>query len=437
MGMKINEIPNDWKTVKLKDVLLVIRNGLITKQNKEGRGYPITRIETISDEKIDDSKVGYVSDISEEDKIEYRLIEGDILFSHINSLEHIGKTAIYDGRPEFLLHGMNLLLLRPDKSKINPLFLLYLLRFFRMKKIFWNISKKAVNQASINQTELGNLKIPIPPIQEQRIIAQILFTVDKAIQKTDEIITRTERLKKGLMKELLTGRIRVEEKDGKIVFRKETEFKDTEIGKIPEDWEVVKLEEIIDIISGKYFKFSEFVNNGIKCLKIDNVGYGEIVWKTITFLPIDYLQKFPELVLKEGDIVMALNRPIIGNKVKVGMLKNSDSPSILYQRVGKIIIKDTSKLDRRFLFFMLTGELFKQQLSCSLIGTDQPYVRTPVLLRIKVPLPLVFEQQKIAQILLTIDEKLELERKRKEKLERIKKGLMNDLLTGRIRVNEC
>jgi type I restriction enzyme S subunit len=436
MGMKINEIPNDWKTVKLKDVLLVIRNGLITKQNKEGRGYPITRIETISDEKIDDSKVGYVSDISEEDKIEYRLIEGDILFSHINSLEHIGKTAIYDGRPEFLLHGMNLLLLRPDKSKINPLFLLYLLRFFRMKKIFWNISKKAVNQASINQTELGNLKIPIPPIQEQRIIAQILFTVDKAIQKTDEIIAKTERLKKGLMKELLTGRIRVEEKDGKIVFRKETEFKDTEIGKIPKDWEVVKLSEITTKIKDIDHKMPKKEETGmpfvsIKCmLKYPDLNfYLDFKDPDLEFISKeDYEYHAQRFNVERGDIIYS-RFGSIGN----AKLVMTDQPFIASYSI--VLIKpDRFKVDSIFLTCMLNSERVKKQAKGAVKGATNRNLHLEDIKNFIIPLPQLSEQQKIAEIFSAIDKKLELERKRKEKLERIKKGLMDLLLTGKIRI---
>jgi len=154
---EIGKILKEWKVVKLKDVLLLLRNGITLRQTKEGKGYPVTRIETISEEKIDPSKLGYVVGLHEKDIDEYRLIEGDILFSHINSLKHIGKTAIYEGEPGFILHGMNLLLLRPDKNKVDAKFLLYLLRLFRARKLFWIMAKKAVNQASINQTELGNL----------------------------------------------------------------------------------------------------------------------------------------------------------------------------------------------------------------------------------------------------------------------------------------
>ena len=148
---------------------------------------------------------------------------------------------------------------------------------------------------------LKSLLIPLPPFEEQRKIVEILSTIDKAIQKTNEIIAKTERLKRGLMQELLTKGLG------------HKEFKDTEIGRIPKDWEVVRLGELVDIQSGKYFAYSEFCKKGVRCLKIDNVGFGEISWEVITYLPKEYLNKYPELVLKEGDIILALNRPMMEN----------------------------------------------------------------------------------------------------------------------------
>ena len=132
--------------------------------------------------------------------------------------------------------------------------------------------------------------------------------------------------------------------------------------------------------------------------------------------------------------MVALNRPIINGKLKVSILKKKDTPSILYQRVGRIIFKKEN-INRYFLFYTFMGEYFMQQLSRFLVGTDQPYIKNSLLLKIRIPLPPLPEQQKIAEILSTVDKKLELDRKRKEKLEMIKKGLMNDLLTGRKRVN--
>jgi type I restriction enzyme S subunit len=206
---EIGRIPKEWEVVKLKDVLLLLRNGITLRQIKEGNGYPVTRIETISEEKIDPSKLGYVVGLHEKDIEEYRLIEGDILFSHINSLEHIGKTAIYEGEPGFILHGMNLLLLRPDKNKVDTKFLLYLLRLFRARRVFGIMAKKAVNQASINQTELGNLKIFLPPLSEQQKIASILSNVYEKLENLRRERTKLEKIKQWFMEELLSGRIRV------------------------------------------------------------------------------------------------------------------------------------------------------------------------------------------------------------------------------------
>ncbi|MGC2547091.1 MAG: hypothetical protein WA426_14680, partial [Silvibacterium sp.] len=96
------------KGILFGDLFAFIRNGLSIKQDRSGEGLPITRIETISVGAIDSSRVGYAGlDIDE--CRDWLLQPGDILFSHINSVEHIGKCAVYKGVPNHLVHGMNLL----------------------------------------------------------------------------------------------------------------------------------------------------------------------------------------------------------------------------------------------------------------------------------------------------------------------------------------
>jgi type I restriction enzyme S subunit len=426
----IGKIPKKWNITNLGSIAKIYAGNTAPQDEKYFKNgkYPFIRVQHLTELQEQKYPVKYdlINEYAISDLKLKKFKKGSIIFPKSGESIRLEKRAILKEDSYVVNH---LAVVEPFHENIDNLFLFYYLCTVRTSNYLLKTT-----MPSLNLSTISNFLVPLPPIKEQQTIADILSTVDEAIQRTDEIIAKTERLKKALMNELLTGRIRVREENGKLTFHTETEFQETEIGKIPKEWEVVKLEEIIDVISGQYFKFSEFVNNGVKCLKIDNVGYGEVVWKTATFLPTDYLQKFPELVLKGGDIVMALNRPIIDNKVKVGMLQNGDSPSILYQRVGKIIIKDASKLDRRFLFFMLTGELFKQQLGRSLIGTDQPYVRTPVLLRIKILLPPVSEQQRIAEILSTVNKKLDIEKNEKAKLEKIKRELMDLLLTGKIRI---
>jgi type I restriction enzyme S subunit len=84
-----------WRTTSLGEVLAVMQNGLNCKQNKNGQGEKISRIESISGAIFDSGRVGY-ADLSQRDKERYRLQPGDILFSHINSAPHVGKTAVFD-----------------------------------------------------------------------------------------------------------------------------------------------------------------------------------------------------------------------------------------------------------------------------------------------------------------------------------------------------
>ncbi|MEM3505343.1 MAG: restriction endonuclease subunit S [Archaeoglobaceae archaeon] len=417
---EIGRIPKDWEVSKLKEVLLLLRNGLTGEQNKEEKGYPITRIETISEERINPNKLGYISQVSEKDLQGYKLLEGDILFSHINSLEHIGKTAIYEGVPDFLLHGMNLLLLRPNKNKVYPKYLLYFLRLSRKRKIFWAMAKKAVNQASINQTELGKMKIVLPPLPEQQKIAEILSTVDEAIQKTNEVIAKTERLKKGLMQELLTKGIG------------HKEFKDTEIGKIPKEWEVIKLEDAcLEITDGSHWSPKEVEKSEYRIATVANLRETYIDINSCKFISEeDYIRLVNEGdIPRRGDILFSKDGTVgisfafKQDHYKIGLLSSvaiiRPKPQLLFSDFGAYTLK--------------SPKVFQQIIGLK-TGTALRRITLNNLKRVKIPLPSIEEQQKIAEILSTVDKKLEIERNEKAKLERIKQGLMDLLLTGKVRV---
>jgi type I restriction enzyme S subunit len=413
----IGKVASDWDIVKLGDVLLLLRNGLTIRQSKEGNGYPVTRIETISEEYIDPNKVGYIQDLSESEINEYRLQNGDILFSHINSLDHIGKTAIYEGKPELLIHGMNLLLLRPDKEKIHPKFLLYLLRLYRVRNIFRAISKKAVNQASINQTELGRIKILLPPLEEQRAVAGVLGVVDSVIAKTDEVIAKTERLKKGLMQTLLTRGIG------------HKEFKETEIGKIPKTWQIVKFEELGAFQYG-ITTSAKKENTGIKLLRITDIkDEGTVDWEEVPYCDISS-SEFYKYALKEGDILFARIGATTGKTCYV----DRNIKAVFGSYLIRFKPETSDKINMKFLYYFTQSQMYWSQINRIKEGQLKKGLNTKTLAMLKVPVPPFLEQQKIAEILSAVDKKLEFERNEKVRLERIKRCLMDLLLTGKIRV---
>ena len=189
------EKDGEWEVKKLGDIFSLIRNGAMYNTNNTS-GFPMSRIETISNGVIDYDRVGY----SETELKDYRLNEGDILFSHINSLAHIGKVAYYDGS-KVLYHGMNLLVLRCEMS-FYPLYIFYLLNTEEMKIALRSIAKRAINQASISTKELAQLLVYIPQKEEQRKIADCFTSIDEMINQYTNKVSFLEVYKKGLMQQM-------------------------------------------------------------------------------------------------------------------------------------------------------------------------------------------------------------------------------------------
>jgi len=189
----------EWRERKLDDILESITNGLSAPQNGGVNGIRVTRIETISSQEIDLTKVGFIS--TDQDVSSYKLQIGDILFSNINSVSHIGKTAFVSQEYD-LYHGMNLLRLIVDKAENYPHFVHYLLNTDSVRESFRARANKAVNQASINQTELGRTVVKLPRQDEQHRIATCLSSLDELIAAQSERISALQTHKQGLLQHL-------------------------------------------------------------------------------------------------------------------------------------------------------------------------------------------------------------------------------------------
>ncbi|TDT51313.1 restriction endonuclease subunit S [Fonticella tunisiensis] len=400
---EIGEIPEEWSIVKLGSVIKSCSNGLSDKQNREGKGVRVTRIETISNGIIDINKVGYVE--TERDLTDYKLHTGDILFSNINSVEHIGKVAYVD-KDYNLYHGMNLLRIRSDKDKIYDKYLYFLLCSYNARKYFRDNCKKAVNQASLNQEDLKRFVFALPSFTEQKKIAQILSTVDELIEKTDEIIEKTKELKKGLMQKLLTKGIG------------HSKFKMTEIGEIPEDWEVRRLDELADVIMGQSPDSSTYndVGEGIPFFQ-GKADFGT-TYPTVRKWCIQ-----PTKISEPLDILLSVRAPV--GDVNINNVKAC---------IGRGLAAIRAKRENDFKFIYYALQQYKDIFDKVSQGSTFSAINSGELKALKLASPNKNEQRQIASILSAVDEKIEAEEKRKEQLLQLKKGLMQQLLTGRVRV---
>jgi type I restriction enzyme S subunit len=190
--------------VELGDCFEFIRNGMNVKQSKNDTGLPITRIETISDGTVDLSRVGFAG-LTESDAGKWLLQDGDILFSHINSVEHIGKCALFElgGLP--VVHGMNLLCLRPLASRLWPNYGRWLIRSPPFRSKLLPFVNKAVNQASVSVKNLKSISVSLPPIEEQNRIAAILDQADSLRRLRQRAIDRLNTLGQAIFYEIFVG----------------------------------------------------------------------------------------------------------------------------------------------------------------------------------------------------------------------------------------
>ena len=196
-NLRFKGFTDAWEQRKLGEVTLFIRNGVTVKQNGS-YGIPITRIESISTGTLNLKKVGY-ADIQTDKYKDFYLKNNDILFSNINSLEHIGKTAFVQHLSLDVIHGMNLLNIRINEESISSKFIYYQLLIMKYNNLFKRVAKPAVNQASIATSELKKLVIKIPDVNEQHKIQALLTRLERIITLYENKQQSLSEIKKTLL----------------------------------------------------------------------------------------------------------------------------------------------------------------------------------------------------------------------------------------------
>ena len=359
------------KEYTLNECFDLIRNGASIKQFKAS-GIPITRIETISSGIIDYSKVGY-ADIFDDKYSDFYLKENDILMSHINSEKHLGKVAIVKGINQKIIHGMNLLILRYKKDIIYPKYIYYYFKTNKFKLNIFKISKKSVNQASFNVSELKKIRVFLPNTRKQQEISEKLDKVTEIIKKQKEQLELLENLKKSQFFELFGDPIKNEK-----------------------GWEIKKLGNLLKVQGGYAFKSKDFVKRGIKLIQIGNVYLDDIDWENINHVPDNYLEKYKEFKLKEKDIVIAMTRPIIKSleSVKISIVKKKDLPCLLNQRVGRFIL--SGNINKVYLIEILKQKIFKNYVEKMSGNSLQPNISNKDIENFTIIYPKIELQNKFA-----------------------------------------
>lgn len=217
-----------------------IQNGANIKQGDVDGGFPITRIETTANDKFNRDRMGYagITDISKYES--YVLEDGDLLMSHINSVQYLGRTVLYvKEADETIIHGMNLLRLKARRDVINPAYARYCFYGHSFRSKVGNITKKSVNQASFAVKDLKQIKIEVPSLSEQDQIVKVLDKLQNLIKMRNDELSALDDLIKARFIELFGDPI-----------------------SNPNDWEIVPLGKRCEIVTGNTPSRSEPENYG-------------------------------------------------------------------------------------------------------------------------------------------------------------------------------
>lgn len=395
-----------------------MRNGTTAPQIKENTKFLVSRIETIAKGEIDYGRVGYLVSHAQG----YLLQRDDILFSHINSIEHVGKVAIYN-QEYSLYHGMNLLLIRFN-DKVSPRYGYYILCSEQARRYIQREAKKAINQVSLGQAEIGNLSFFLPQRNEQNEIIKVLDTLETTIRKTEAIIEKLKQIKQGLLHDLLARGI-----DANGELRPPPElapqlYKESTLGLIPRAWQIAPLLAQVSLPQGQVSPLRKPYCDWV-LIAPDHIesGTGVILAKQTA---LDQNAISGKYIFQAGDVLYSKIRPYLCKAA----LADSDGlcSADMYP------LRPSQGMDPRFLLALVLSEIFTSFATSVSMRTGIPKINREELAGFMFAWPSAEEQVKIADILATQDRKITSTSSDLEKLKNLKTALMNDLLTGQVRV---
>lgn len=405
MGPKAIEIPEEWEHCSFSDAIELNPRCDLPEEG------PVSYLpmDAVSQEQ---QTIEYWTERNPEDCTTTKFENGDTVYAKITPCAENGKIAQIEGMETSVGSGSTeFLVFRAREGRTDPEFVFCLVNFPQFRSVTISLMEGSTARQRIpTDVFRENLPIPLPPLLEQHRIAEVLSTVDKQIQQTEAVIKTTEELKQGLMQDLY--------KSG---YEAHSETRDEPFGTIPADWELGRIESHAGVISGTHVKSDLVTKDSTQTPYLT----GPADFERTEFAVTKYTNS-PKKFCEPGDVLVTVKGMGCGQSA----LANQ---RVAISRQLKSIRPDDS-LDQQFLFYWLRRR--EQILSILAEGTRQPGLSVSDIETFPLPIPPLKEQEKVGETLATVERKVVEEIERYNELQDLKRGLMQDLLTGAVRVPE-
>ena len=360
------------KEYTVEDCFFHIQNGANIKQGIVDGGYPITRIETISNDVFNRDRVGYAGIIDLGKYEAYVLEDMDLLMSHINSVQYLGRTVLYRKKEnEIIIHGMNLLRLKARNEIINPAYARYYFYCQNFREQISRITKKSVNQASFAVNDLKKIRLRIPELHEQEEIVAVLDKVQKVID-----------MRKGELEEF------------------DNLIKSRFVEMFGHDAPTVKLGDICQMINGdrgkNYPSGKDFVEEGIPFVNAGHLQNRQVDFDNMNYITEEKFRLLSQGKMQEGDILYCL-RGSLGKHGLVNFERGAVASSLVILRCNQ------EKVLPKFLLYALETPEIELQLNSANNGSSQPNLSAASVKAYDIKVPTIEQQKQFVSVVNQVD----------------------------------
>ncbi|MDV6253054.1 restriction endonuclease subunit S [Vibrio sp. EA2] len=406
-------VPSGWEKTLLKNLLCTsIKNGYSPNAVEQNTGYVVLGLGALTDHTLDTANIKNVE--ATERVLKTQLCHGDFLISRSNTPDKVGRSVMFRGEIPNCSYPDLMMKFRADESKVEPSYLEIYLQSPKARQYFKNCAAgSSSSMVKINKSVVEKTPILKPSLPEQRKIAKILSTWDKAIAATEKLIETSKQQKKALMQQLLTGKKRL---------------LNPETGKVFEGtWEEVKLGDVAAMNSGGTPKssVSEYYDGKHPWVSIaDMTKHGKWISKTEKSLTDEGIANSSARLYPKGTVLYAMYASI--GECSIATVELCSSQAILG-------IRPNSNLINIYLYYYLIN--LKEKIILTGQQGTQSNLNAGMVKGFTIKLPTIVEQQKIASVLTAADKEIEALEAKLAHFKQEKKALMQQLLTGKCRVN--
>jgi type I restriction enzyme, S subunit len=434
-------LPAGWSWSTVGDLASDVRYGSSSQARADIEGVAVLRMGNIVDGHIQADELKYLPSSHPEFPTLF-LEEGDLLFNRTNSAELVGKTAVYAGVPHPCSFASYLIRVRLRKG-FEPKLLAYYINSPMGREWIASVVTQQVGQANVNGTKLKALAVPTPPAKDQKRLVSVIelqfSRIDAGVAALQRAKANLKRYRASVLKAACEGRLvateaelaRRESRDyepasvllqrvlkerrhhweaselAKLKAKgkpptddrwkakyKEPESADaTKLPRLPEGWCWTTIDAVADLTIGFAFKSTGFVDEGIRLLRGENIEPGRLRWLDTRCWPTTDSFIYENLLVQEGDVILAMDRPVVSAGLKLAQAKSSDIPCLLVQRVARLRLFNG---DNRLLFMTMSEDRFIRHVVVGgQTGTQLPHVSGSRIANYPVALPPAAEQERV------------------------------------------